>query len=161
MQGAMTIEANAHHGTSPYAGQFTTADAIRALNQDEVAQIRAGEGAGLAKTAELNGVPGPRHVLDLAADLGLSADQVAKIQPIYDEMRAKAVGAGAAYLAAQEALETDFRSGRLMSDALRTRVGDVARLRAELEGAHLAAHLATAAVLSADQTAHYNTLRGY
>lgn len=152
---------DAHQGHSPYAGQFSVADTVRVLSPEEVRQIRAGEGAGLAKAAELNGVPGPRHVLDLASDLNLSPDQVAKIQPIYDDMRAKAVAAGAAYLAAQEALETDFRNGRLMLDTLPARVAEVARLRGELESAHLAPHLATAAILTPDQVARYNTMRGY
>jgi hypothetical protein len=148
------------HVNSPYAGQFSGADQIRVLTPDEIDQIRAGEGAGLAKAAELNGVPGPRHVLDLAADLGLSPEQMAKIQPIYDEMRVKAAAAGSMYLAAQQALETDFRNGRLTAQALPARLTEVARLRAELEGTRLSAHLATAAILRADQVAH-NILRGY
>ena len=56
--------------TSPYAAGFDPAAAIRALTAEEVAQIERGEGAGFAKAAELNGVPGPRHVLDLAHELG-------------------------------------------------------------------------------------------
>ena len=76
-------------------------------------------------------------------------------------MHATAVAAGTVYLAAQEALEADFRAGRLTTEVLQVRVTDVARLRGGLEGAHLSAHLATAAVLSADQVARYNILRGY
>jgi len=154
-------EMDSHQGHSPYAGQFSSTDSIRALSSDEVSQIRGGEGAGLAKAAELNGVPGPRHVLDLAADLGLSAEQKAEVQALYDRMHATAVAAGTVYLAAQEALEADFRGGRLTPEALQVRVADVARLRGGLEGVHLSAHLATAAVLSADQVVRYNILRGY
>jgi len=150
-----------HQGHSPYAGQFSSTDSIRALSSDEVSQIRGGEGAGLAKAAELNGVPGPRHVLDLAADLGLSAEQKAEVQALYDRMHATAIAAGTVYLAAQEALEADFRGGRLTTEALQVRVADVAGLRGGLEGVHLSAHLATAAALSADQVARYNVLRGY
>ena len=51
----------------PYAGQ--QARAIKALSDDDIAALRKGEGMGVAKAAELNGYPGPAHVLVLAADL--------------------------------------------------------------------------------------------
>ena len=41
----------------PYAGQQTRA--IKALSDDDIAALRAGEGMGMAKAAELNGYPGP------------------------------------------------------------------------------------------------------
>jgi uncharacterized protein (DUF305 family) len=150
-----------HHGRSPYAGQFSGSATIRALSAEEVRQIAAGEGAGMAKAAELNGVPGPRHALDLAAGLGLSARQRTRLQAIYDEMHRHALTAGQRYIRTQEALERDFRAGRLTANALPTRVAEVSRRRGELETIHLAAHLATARVLSPDQVARYSRLRGY
>ena len=50
---------------TPYAGQQTRT--IKALSDDEIAALRNGEGMGMAKAAELNGYPGPIHVLSLAA----------------------------------------------------------------------------------------------
>ncbi len=50
---------------SPYVGQ--EARGIKALSQDDVEGLLAGAGSpfgGMAKPAELNGYPGPRHVLD-------------------------------------------------------------------------------------------------
>jgi hypothetical protein len=58
--------------TSPYAGQEQRP--IKALSDQEVAALLAGQGAGFAKAAELNGYPGPMHVLELADRLALSAD---------------------------------------------------------------------------------------
>ena len=49
----------------PYAGQ--EARSIKALSDDDIAALRKGEGMGMAKAAELNGYPGPVHVLSLAA----------------------------------------------------------------------------------------------
>jgi Spy/CpxP family protein refolding chaperone len=158
---AAAAAAQTHQMQSPYAGQFSPSAPIRALTPDEVRQIAAGEGAGLAKAAELNGVPGPRHVLDMADGLGLMPAQRARIRAIYDGMHAKAIAAGRRYLSAQEALEKDFRARRLTSTSLAARVAEVNRLRAVLETVHLAAHLATASVLTPDQTAHYNKMRGY
>ncbi len=159
--GATTLLAQPHHNQSPYAGQFSPSAPIRALDPEQIRQIAAGEGAGLAKAAELNGVPGPRHVLDMASGLGLTPAQRVRIQAIYDDMHAKAIVLGRRYLSAQEALERDFRAHRLAPATLANRVAKVNHIRGELETVHLAAHLATAKVLTRDQIAHYNTMRGY
>jgi len=156
-----TLLAQTHHNRSPYAGQFSPSAPIRAMSPEEVRQIAAGEGAGLAKAAELNGVPGPRHVLDMASGLGLTPAQRTRIQAIYDGMHARALATGRQYLRAQEALERDFRARRLTAATLATRVAEVNRIRGDLETVHLAAHLATARVLTRDQIAHYNKKRGY
>ena len=148
-------------GQSPYAEGYDRAAPIRALTPDEVAQIERGEGAGFALPAELNGVPGPRHVLDLAADLGLSVDQRARVQAIFDEMRAAVIPAGERYLAAELTLEEGFRCGTLTEETLPEMVGEVNRLRGELQATHLGAHLKTAAVLTAAQIETYQRIRGY
>jgi hypothetical protein len=53
----------------PYAWEQTRA--IKALSDEDIAALRQGEGMGMgmgmAKAAELNGYPGPVHVLALAA----------------------------------------------------------------------------------------------
>jgi hypothetical protein len=58
---------------TPYAGQ--QGRPIKALPDEDIAALRKGEGMGLAKAAELNGYPGPAHVLTLAARLGLTESQ--------------------------------------------------------------------------------------
>ena len=60
---------------APYAGLDTRG--IAALSEADIAALRAGEGWGLALPAELNGWPGPRHVLDMGDAIGLSAAQAA------------------------------------------------------------------------------------
>jgi hypothetical protein len=45
------------------------------LSDEQIADLRAGRGMALALTAELNGYPGPLHVLDLADQLALTATQ--------------------------------------------------------------------------------------
>jgi Spy/CpxP family protein refolding chaperone len=160
--GGSTTETTAPATTdSPYAAGFDPEATIRSLTPDEIAQIERGEGAGFALPAEVNGVPGPRHVLDLAADLNLTPEQVERVQAIADEMRAEVIPAGRRYLDAVEALEADFRAGTLTEAELPDRVAEVARLEGELAAAHLVAHLQTAAVLSPEQIATYNRLRGY
>ena len=48
--------------TSPYREQTSTE--IRGLTEQEISELREGRGMGLARAAELNGYPGPRHLLD-------------------------------------------------------------------------------------------------
>ena len=154
-----------HGGTpaaaTPYAGRYDPTAAIRSLTPDEIAQIEQGQGAGFALPAELNGVPGPRHVLDFAHQLGLSHEQVTRVQAIYDEMQAAVIPAGRRYLDALQALEEDFRAGTLTEADLPGRVAEVKRREGELAAAHLIAHLQTAEVLTSEQIAAYNQLRGY
>ena len=66
---------------TPYAGMQTRP--IKALSEQQMADLSAGRGMGLALAAELNGYPGPSHVLELADRLELSADQRASIQRLF------------------------------------------------------------------------------
>jgi hypothetical protein len=45
---------------------------------------------GMAKAAELNGYPGPAHVLTLANELELTKSQLEQVTAIYDRMNAAA-----------------------------------------------------------------------
>jgi hypothetical protein len=56
--------------STPYADQQHRI--IKALSEEEIAALLKGEGLGMAKAAELNGYPGPLHVLTLARELELS-----------------------------------------------------------------------------------------
>ncbi len=146
---------------SPYADRYDPAASIRSLTPEEIAQIGRGEGIGFALPAELNGLPGPRHVLDLADELGLSREQRTRVQQVFDDMRATVVPAGQHYLAAVVALEADIRAGRVTERALPSRVAEVYQLEGELAAAHLVSHLQTAEVMTAEQVGTYQRLRGY
>ena len=74
----------------PYAGQ--QARTIKALSDDDIAALRKGEGMGMAKAAELNGYPGPVHVLTLATQLGLTESQQRDVTAIFARMSAAALG---------------------------------------------------------------------
>lgn len=56
---------------SPYVERRSAQ--VKTLSQAEVDELLAGSGMGVARPAELNGFPGPRHVLDLADSLALFA----------------------------------------------------------------------------------------
>src|SRR5215469_1083860 len=76
----------------PYAGLDSRP--IKALSDQQLADLRAGRGMGLALPAELNGYPGPVHVLELAHQLGLDAEQKARMSELFAEMKAEAVPLG-------------------------------------------------------------------
>lgn len=154
------VLAQGHSGhASPYAGFETRA--IKSLSETDLEELRRGGGWGLALAAELNGVPGPAHLLELRDEISLSADQAAAIQAIFDEMKSEAVAAGARLIEAEEAIETAFRAGGLADERLRALIAEAEAARAELRFIHLSRHLSTPPLLSTDQIARYNALRGY
>src|SRR5690242_3488719 len=66
---------------SAYAGM--QAREIKALSDQQLAELRAGRGMGMALPAELNGYPGPVHVLELADALGLTPEQRERVRALH------------------------------------------------------------------------------
>jgi len=143
----------------PYAGQ--QARSIKSLSGDDIAAMRKGEGIGMAKAAELNGYPGPAHVLQLAAKLGLTEIQQRDVQAIFDRMSAAAKPLGGELIAQEQALDQLFAKGEITPDRLAAATAAIAELQGRLRAVHLSAHLETRALLNADQIARYQQLRGY
>ena len=144
---------------SPYAGQEERT--IKALSADDVAGYLAGAGMGFAMAAELNHHPGPMHVLELAADLGLDDAQRRGVEATERRMRQRAIELGRRLVDAEVALDRAFAEATIDEPGLRRRLHEIADLEADLRHAHLAAHLETRAILSAEQVARYDALRGY
>jgi Spy/CpxP family protein refolding chaperone len=144
---------------SPYAG--AEGNEVKGLSAEEVQAYRDGTGHGMAKPAELNHYPGPRHVLDLAADLGLTEPQKTGIQAIFDRMHARAVSLGERIIERERALDKAFASGELGEAKLQAMVGEIGGLQGELRATHLKAHLETKALLRPEQVSRYDALRGY
>lgn len=144
---------------SAYSGQETRA--IKALSAEEVEGYLAGKGAGLAKAAELNHYPGPAHVLELADALKLTPGQKAHTQAIFAAMQRDAKRHGASLIAAERELDRRFADRTITRERLRAILADIARAQADVRAAHLAAHLEQRAVLTPEQIAAYDRLRGY
>jgi hypothetical protein len=144
---------------SPYAGEQTRA--IKALSDAEVTQLLNGHGMGLARAAELNRYPGPRHVLDLATELGLQPAQTTELARIFDAMKAAALPLGRELVARETELDRLFATRRATDETVLALTREIGRLQGELRAVHLNAHVATVAVLSPAQVARYDDLRGY
>ena len=144
---------------SPYAGMEVRE--IKSFSNDDIAQLRAGHGWGLSLVAELNGVPGPKHVLELQEELGLSAQQVAATQAAYDRMKENAIPLGEEFIRLERRLEQSFSAGAVDKKSLRKQLAAIADVRRDLRYAHLAAHLAMPNILTEEQVRQYSSLRGY
>ena len=146
-------------GHSPYAG--LEAREIKSLSEADLNDLRAGRGWGLALAAELNGVPGPAHLLELKEQIGLTPAQVTTLEAIFAEMQAEAQAAGKRFIAAEAMIEGAFREGGMTADHLRNLIDAAAEARAQLRFIHLMRHLETPSLLTSEQIARYNVLRGY
>jgi hypothetical protein len=144
---------------SPYASSMDSR--VRGLSAQEVEDLLAGRGMGLARAAELNGYPGPRHVLDLKAELALDARTIEATERLFSEMQAAAKPLGAQVVKREKALNDAFAAGAITTELLEQQVDALAALMGQLRAVHLRAHVATAALLTRDQIAEYDRLRGY
>jgi Spy/CpxP family protein refolding chaperone len=144
---------------SPYAGQQTRS--IKALSDQEIADLAAGQGMGLAKAAELNGYPGPAHVLEFAVALGLTTQQREATRQLFEAHKARARLLGQDLLEAERALDRAFGSRQIDAPALSRLMDEIGRKQALLREEHLRTHLAQTAVLAPHQVEQYSALRGY
>jgi hypothetical protein len=144
---------------TPYAGMQTRP--IKALSDQQIADLKAGRGMGLALAAELNGYPGPAHVLELADKLDLTADQRAKVQALFVSMKAEAVPLGTKLIDQEAALDSQFATHAITPESLKAATAEVAMTQGTLRETHLKYHLATVAILTPDQMHRYAELRGY
>jgi Spy/CpxP family protein refolding chaperone len=144
---------------SPYAGE--EGREIKALSAADVDAYLTGQGMGFAKAAELNGYAGPKHVLELASELELTAEQRTRTQALFASMQTKAVALGRQLVDEERTLDRLFASTSITQDSLQESVARIGELQADVRAAHLEAHLEQAKILTPEQRAHYLRLRGY
>lgn len=150
---------HSHGGTANYAGQEKRD--IKSLSAQDIDDLLNGRGWGFAKAAELNGLPGPIHLLELKQQVGLSAEQTVKIETLYAEMKAQAVPLGRTLVELERQLDQAFSKNNMTQDALMKKLTAIEATRRQLRFVHLAAHLQTPQILTPHQIHQYNNLRGY
>lgn len=144
---------------SPYVGM--EGREIKSLSGEDLERLREGHGWGLSLAAELNGIPGPRHLLEMREELGLTSDQVAGIDALYKEMKASAIPLGKEFIRLERDLDRGFADRSLDEKGMENLLGRIARTRQQLRGVHLSAHLRTLPLLTEEQIHAYSELRGY
>ena len=150
-----------HGGHSPSAYAGFEARAIKALSDSQIADLRAGRGMGLALAAELNGYPGPLHVLELAEKLMLSTEQRERIQGLTLAMQQETIVIGNEFITAEAVLDGLFAQKKADSASLAKAIKAVSEAQGRLREAHLRYHLDTRAALTPEQNEGYARLRGY
>ena len=157
-----TASAQSHHqpqAHQPYAGM--QARPIKALSDQQIDDLKAGRGMGLALAAELNGYPGPVHVLELADGLGLSDAQRATMQELFAAMKSEAVTLGETLIAQEAELDRQFAGRTVTPTSLAESAQAIGATQAALRAAHLKYHLSTVDALTHSQVQRYSELRGY
>lgn len=155
-----------HHGHGAHGGAANPYAAfkdrqIKALSPEQEADLRQGKGMGLALAAEMNGYPGPMHVLQLADQIGLSVDQRSRVDALFARMKTEAVAAGDQLIALERELDKEFAARTITAESLARLTKDIGISQGLVRSTHLRYHLETVAILSPDQIAKYNTARGY
>ena len=143
----------------PYAG--LEARSIKALSEQQIADLRAGRGMGLALAAELNGYPGPMHVLEMADALDLSSQQRAKMQELFAAMKAEALPLGERLIAQEAELDKAFAGKTVTPASLAAATDAIGTTHSALRQTHLKYHLSAVEVLTPAQIQRYSELRGY
>jgi hypothetical protein len=152
-------QAGQSHTMSPYAGLETRS--VKSLSDKQIEDLRAGRGMGFALSAELNGYPGPLHVLELANELRLSDAQRAKTQELYHAVKGETVPLGEKLIEQEAELDKAFAAGAATPEIIADLTRRIGVTQAGIRAAHLGFHLSTKDLLSAWQLQRYAELRGY
>ena len=153
------IAASEHEYKSKYIGQERRD--IKSLSNDDIKELRAGAGWGLAKAAELNGLPGPKHILEMKKEIELTAEQERTVVALYNDMNKEAIALGYKLIEYERELNNRFAERNIddkVLDQLLTKISETSK---SLRYTHLSAHLRTPSILTEAQIKKYNKLRGY
>jgi hypothetical protein len=144
---------------TPYAG--FEAREIKAMAPQDVSDLRAGRGMGLALAAELNSYPGPMHVLEHADALRLTDVQRVELERLMNTMRVDAIAAGERLIEAEGLLDRLFAERRATPEAVEEATARIGAAAASVRAVHLVTHITTRALMTDDQVRRYDELRGY
>ncbi len=148
-----------HSHKSKYAGEEKRK--IKSLSATDIVELQNGKGWGLAKAAELNGLPGPSHLLEMKEEIDLSAKQILAIEDIYSKMQQEAVPLGLELIELERELNNHFANRTITNELLLQILQKIARVHRQLRYVHLSTHLKTPDILKSKQITLYNRLRRY
>jgi hypothetical protein len=146
---------------SPSAYMGEESRDVKSLAPQEISDYLSGKGMGFAKAAELNGYPGPAHVLEMSAELNLSSEQKVQTEQLFTRMHLRAIAIGQEIVSEERALDRLFASHAITPESLGERLERIGRLQGEVRQVHLAAHIEQTTLLTPAQIEQYRRLRGY
>ena len=139
----------------------SSAPASPGLSDAQRAQYLNGEGMGMAKPAELNHYPGPRHVLDNAERMKLSPEQLDATKALFASVQERAKALGRQLVDREDELNRLFSDQAADETRVKQLVAQIAALQGELRTVHLSAHVRERGLLSAEQVRIYDQARDY
>ncbi len=145
--------------SSSYKGQEYRE--IKSLSSEDIDELQKGKGWGLAKAAELNGMPGPLHLLEMKEEIKLSEVQVSQIEQLYEKMKKEAIPLGLEFITLEKKLNNAFANRTIDEKGLKSLLEQIANTYMALRYVHLSTHLKTPSILTTSQIETYNKLRGY
>ncbi len=151
--------ASEHEYTSKYVGQEKRE--IKSLSDEDIKELKTGAGWGLAKAAELNGLPGPKHILEMKEEIELTAEQERMIVGLYNDMKKEAITLGKKLIGYEKDLNNRFAERKVDEKVLDELLTKISETYKSLRFTHLSSHLKTPTILTEDQIKKYNELRGY
>ncbi len=154
-----SFSASKHSHQSKYVGQEKRE--IKSLSDSDIEELKNGSGWGLAKAAELNGMPGPAHLLEMKDEIDLSTKQVLAVENLFNEMKQAAVPLGLELIELERKLNHHFAKETITYELLAELLERIAQARKKLRYVHLSTHLKTPHILTPEQITLYNKLRGY
>lgn len=155
----VTMTTTVAAAASPYAGWETRS--VKALNSRQIDDLRNGRGMSLALSAELNGYPGPKHILELGTELELTALQKRTVAEAFTNMQEEARREGERVLEAEQKLDALFATKTADAASLARQVRQTGEAWSRLRTIHLKYHLDMAGLLTPEQHTRYQQLRGY
>lgn len=144
---------------SAYSGQEKRK--IKSLSKSDLDELRSGKGWGLAKVAELNGFPGPSHLLEMKEEIKLSKEQLNQIEQLYAQMKKEAISLGLKLIELEKELDESFANKTINENRLAKLLEKIAKVYRDIRYIHLSVHLKTPKILTIEQINTYNKLRGY
>jgi hypothetical protein len=132
----------ANNTTLKYIGQ--EGRIIKSLSPEDIESLQTGTGdafGGMAKLAELNGYPGPRHVLDLTNELKLSDEQRKNITTIHDDMKEKAIELGQKIVNIERITNEQFVNKSITDTQMKQLILKSSEIYGQLRYTHLNTHL--------------------
>ena len=154
-----------HNAESPLMSPYVDEESrtIATLSDEDIQQLENGEGWGLARAAELNGVPGPAHLLEMVEQdaIHLTSEQLTRVKDLYDTMKGRAIPVGKRLIELERELNRKFSTDDMTAADLEELLGQIASTTAALRYIHLSTHLETLPILNTHQIEMYNRLRGY
>jgi hypothetical protein len=140
----------------PYAGMQA-----RARSADQIADLKAGRGMSLAACRRIEWLSWIAPCVGLGDQLGLSDQQRADVQRLFDAMTAEAIPLGEKLVAQEAELDALFARRAVTATSLGAATAAIGAIQAELRNTHLKYHLLTSGLLTAAQLQRYSELRGY